>query len=67
VLIFVRIPSAYTVYSVLGLGVFGLYTVLDFNRLRRAGNEEAIPIAAGIFIDVLNIFLFFLQIFGRRS
>ena len=46
-------------------GVFGLYTVIDFNRLRRAGNDQAIPLAASIFLDVLNIFLFFLQIFGR--
>ena len=67
VLIFVRIPAAYTVWSVIGLGIFGLYTVVDFNRLRRAGNEEAIPLAAGIFLDVFNIFLFFLQIFGRRG
>jgi len=65
VLIFVRIPAAYTVYSVFGLLVFGLYTVIDFNRLRRAGREQAIPLAAGIFLDVLNIFLFFLQLFGR--
>jgi FtsH-binding integral membrane protein len=66
VLIFVRIPGAYTVWALLGLGIFGLYTVVDFNRLRRAGNDEAIPLAAGIFLDVLNIFLFFLQLFGRR-
>jgi len=46
---------------------YGLYTVLDFNRLRRAGNEEAIPLAASIFLDVLNIFLFFLQLFGRSN
>ena len=65
VLIFVRIPAAYTIYSIVGLGVFGLYTVIDFNRLRRAGNDQAIPLAASIFLDVLNIFLFFLQIFGR--
>ena len=65
VLIFVRIDAAYTVYAILGLAVFGLYTVLDFNRLRRAGTGQAIPLAAGIFLDVLNIFLFFLQIFGR--
>jgi FtsH-binding integral membrane protein len=64
-LIFVRIPAAYTVYAFFGLGVFGLYVVIDFNRLRRAGNAEAIPLAAGIFLDVLNIFLFFLRIFGR--
>jgi FtsH-binding integral membrane protein len=38
--------------------------VIDFNRLRRAGNEEAIPLAASIFLDVFNIFLFFLTLFG---
>ena len=65
VLIFVRIPAAYTVYSVIGLGIFCLYTVVDFNRLRRAGRDEAIPLAAGIFLDVLNVFLFFLRIFGE--
>jgi FtsH-binding integral membrane protein len=65
-LIFVRIPAAYTIWSLAGLAIFGLYTVVDFNRLRRAGRHEAIPLAAGIFLDVLNIFLFFLQLFGRR-
>jgi modulator of FtsH protease len=67
VLIFVRIDAAYTVYALVGLAVFGLYTVLDFNRLRRAGTDEAIPLAAGIFLDILNIFLFFLQLFGRNN
>jgi FtsH-binding integral membrane protein len=44
--------------------IFGGYTVLDFNRLHRSGHEEAVPIAASIFLDVLNVFLFFLQLFG---
>jgi FtsH-binding integral membrane protein len=65
VLIFVRIPALYTVYAIVGLGVFGLYTVIDFNRLRRANQAEAIPIAAGIFIDILNVFLLFLRLFGN--
>lgn len=65
VLLLARMQSAYTVYAVLGLILFGGYTVLDFNRLRRAGQQEAVPLAAGIFIDILNIFLFFLQIFAR--
>jgi FtsH-binding integral membrane protein len=65
VLIFVHIPAAYTAWTVLGLGIFGLYTVVDFNRLRRAGNEQAIPLAAGIFLDVLNIFLLFLRLFSN--
>jgi uncharacterized protein len=64
-LIFVRIPGAYTIYAVAGLAIFGLYTVVDFNRLRRAGTDEAIPIAAGIFLDILNIFLLFLRLFAR--
>ena len=67
VLIFVHIPAAYTAYSLAGLAIFGLYTVIDFNRQRRAGREEAIPLAAGIFLDVLNIFLFFLRLFARSS
>ena len=67
VLIFVRIPAAYTVYALAGLAIFGLYTVVDFNRLRHAGTNEAIPLAAGIFLDVLNIFLLFLRLFSRSS
>ncbi len=67
VLIFVHIPALYTVYALAGLAIFGLYTVIDFNRLRRAGTEETIPLAAGIFLDVLNIFLLFLRLFARSS
>jgi FtsH-binding integral membrane protein len=67
VLIFVRISAAYTIYALAGIAIFGLYTVVDFNRLRRAGNDEAIPLAAGIFLDVLNIFLLFLRLFARSS
>ena len=65
VTIFVRIPNGSLIYAILGLGIFGLYTLLDFNRLRRAGQQEVIPLAAGIFLDVFNIFLFFLRIFGN--
>jgi modulator of FtsH protease len=66
VLIFVRIPALYTAYALVGLAIFGLYTVVDFNRLRRGGAEEAIPLAAGIFLDILNIFLLFLRLFARN-
>jgi len=67
VLIFVHIPALYTGWALAGLAIFGLYTVIDFNRLRRAGTDEAIPLAAGIFLDVLNIFLLFLRLFSRSS
>ena len=66
VLIIARIDAAYTAWSIAGLAVFGLYTVIDFNRLRHGGANEAIPLAAGIFLDILNIFLLFLNLFGNR-
>jgi modulator of FtsH protease len=65
--IFVSIPSENIIWCLAGLVIFGGYTVLDFNRLRRSGQEEAVPIAASIFLDVLNIFLFFLQLFGGNN
>jgi uncharacterized protein len=64
VTVFVSIPNGNLIYAVLGLLIFGGYTVLDFNRMRRAGIAETVPLAAGIFLDVVNIFLFFLRIFG---
>ena len=65
--LFTSMPGSNVIYAVLGLGIFGGYTVLDFNRMRRAGVEEAVPLATGIFLDILNVFLFFLQLFGRRG
>jgi FtsH-binding integral membrane protein len=67
VAIFVSIPAENIIWSVAGLVIFGGYTLLDFNRLRRAGQESAVPIAASIFLDVLNIFLFFLTLFGGSN
>ena len=66
VLIFVNLPGGATIYALLGLAIFGGYVVVDFNRLRRAGGEEAIPLAAGIFLDIFNIFLLFLRLFASR-
>jgi FtsH-binding integral membrane protein len=67
VAIFVAIPHANIIYCVLGLVIFGGFTVIDFNRLRRANMASAVPIAASIFLDIFNVFLFFLQIFGNRD
>ena len=66
VLIFVNIPHANIIYAVLGIVIFGGYTIFDFNRLRRADMSSAVPIAASIFLDIFNIFLFFLQLFGSE-
>jgi len=65
VAIFVSIPHANLIYAIGGLVIFGAFTIFDFNRLRGAGMESAVPIAASIFLDVFNVFLFFLQLFGN--
>jgi FtsH-binding integral membrane protein len=64
VAIFVSIPNGNIIYAVAGLGIFGAFTIFDFNRLRRAGDQGAVAIAASIFLDVFNVFLFWLQLFG---
>jgi modulator of FtsH protease len=64
VAIFVRIPHAHVIYGVLGLVVFGGFTIFDFNRLRRADMRSAVPIAASIFLDIFNVFLLLLSLFG---
>ncbi|HXD67323.1 MAG TPA: Bax inhibitor-1 family protein [Solirubrobacteraceae bacterium] len=64
VALLVSIPHANVIWSVAGLVIFGGFTIFDFNRLRRTGKAGAVPIAASIFLDVLNVFLFTLQLFG---
>jgi FtsH-binding integral membrane protein len=64
VAIFVSIPHANVIWSIAGLVIFGGFTIFDFNRLRRTGIEDAVPLAASIFLDMLNVFLFLLQLFG---
>lgn len=68
VLVFVELPGGSVVYALLGLVVFAGYVMYDFQRLRAAGRFESAPLlAASIFLDVLNVFEFFLTLFGRRS
>jgi len=65
VLIFVHIPGAELAYSVLGLVIFAGFTMFDFQRLRTNTDVATAPLlAASIFLDVLNVFLFFLEIFS---
>jgi modulator of FtsH protease len=65
ILVFVRIPAGDLIWSILGLVVFAGLTVFDFQRLRRSKGLDSAPlIAASIFLDALNVFLFFLRIFS---
>lgn len=68
VLIFIRIPHGELVYSVLGLVIFAGLTMFDFQRLHRSQDIDSAPLmAASIFLDILNVFLFFLRIFSRND
>ena len=68
VTIFIRIPGGSLIYSVAGLLIFAGFTMIDFQRLRRSSDLDSAPmLAASIFLDVLNVFLFFLRIFSRSN
>lgn len=64
VALFVSIPASHTIYALAGLGVFGGFTIVDFNRLRRENPDGAVAVAAGIFLDIFNVFLLLLDLFG---
>jgi FtsH-binding integral membrane protein len=65
VLVFVQIPGGALIYAIAGLVIFAGLTAFDFQRLRRTQDIRTAPLlAASIFLDVLNVFLLFLSIFG---
>ena len=67
VAIFVNIPHGALIYSIAGLIIFAGFTLFDFQRLRRTQDIRAAPLlAASIFLDVLNVFLLFLNLFNRN-
>ena len=68
VLVFVQIPHGALIYAIAGLVIFAGLTLFDFQRLRRTEDIRTAPLlAASIFLDVLNVFLLFLSIFGRDN
>jgi uncharacterized protein len=68
VMIFVRIPHGDLIFAVIGLVIFAGFTMIDFQRLRTSKDIRSAPLlAASIFLDILNVFLFFLRIFTRNN
>jgi modulator of FtsH protease len=65
-LIFFSIPAGSVVYALLGLVIFAGLVMIDFQRLRVSSElDSATLLAASIFLDILNVFQFFLTLFGR--
>jgi modulator of FtsH protease len=68
VLVFVQVPHGELIYAVAGLVIFAGLTLFDFQRLRKTKDIGTAPLlAASIFLDVLNVFLLFLSIFGNNE
>jgi FtsH-binding integral membrane protein len=68
VLVFVQIPGGALIYAIAGLVIFAGLTLFDFQRLRTTQDIRSAPLlAASIFLDVLNVFLLFLSIFGSSD
>jgi uncharacterized protein len=68
VAIFVQIPQAALIYAIAGLVIFAGLTAFDFQRLRRSKDIRTAPLlAAAIFLDILNVFLLLLSLFGGRK
>jgi uncharacterized protein len=66
--IFVQIPNGSLIYSIAGLVIFAGLTAFDFQRLRRSRDIRDAPVlAASIFVDILNVFLLLLTLFGNRD
>ncbi|KAK5965694.1 Glutamate receptor ionotropic N-methyl D-aspartate-associated protein 1a (glutamate binding) [Trichostrongylus colubriformis] len=66
-----NVTFLYTVYAALGALLSMLYLAIDIQlimggRKFELSPEEYIFAAMQIFLDILNIFLFFLQIFGKK-
>jgi modulator of FtsH protease len=56
------------VYAWLTLAVFTLLTLIDFSRIRGAQPwDSPVQLAVAIYLDAINIFLAFLQLFGNRN
>ena len=65
-LVFVSIPAGAVIYALLGLVIFAGLVMVDFQRLRASSQLDSAPLlAASIFLDILNVFQFFLSLFGR--
>ena len=63
------IPSLFNVYSILGAGLFSLYIGYDVYRSQQFQKtaDNAVDCAIDIYMDIANLFLFLLRIFGRSD
>ena len=55
------------IFSLFVIVISAALLVVDFNFVRnRANDDDVIWLATGIFVSILNLFISFLNLFGRR-
>ena len=52
---FFTMPGVHVIFAVASLGIFGAFTLVDFDRVTRAGEASAALIAANIFLDIFEL------------
>lgn len=61
-----------TVYSVMGAMLFSVYIVFDTQMILGGKNEiyfsvdDYVPAAISLYVDIVSLFIYFLQLFGQR-
>ena len=65
--------SAQTAYSLIGVVIFSFYVVFDVQLIMggkhtkfRFGVDEYVFAALSVYLDIVNLFLYFLELFGRQ-
>lgn len=61
---FIQNPIFYTVINVIAIGLFLLYTLYDFNRLKRGAFEPS-EMGFNLFVNLLNIIINILSLANR--
>jgi modulator of FtsH protease len=64
---FVHLPAFQVAVSVIGALLFTGFITLDTQRVARTGSAsegDAILLAVNVYLDIINLFLFLLQLFG---
>ena len=65
--IFIQLPMLYIVISAVSALLFTGFLVFDLNRVARsrgATEGQAILLAVSVYLDILNLFLALLRLFG---
>ena len=62
--IFLQIPALMVAYSVIAIGIFSAFMVVDVNRIVRGGETNYITATLMLYLDLYNVFVNLLALLG---